>query len=77
MLEDKIMTKKRFSEAVETLVAKEDMSYIDAMTYFVEYRKLDFRNVPKLMTDSLKQKVEAEAKRNNLLREKKGNTLPV
>ena len=67
MLEDKIMTKKRFSEAVETLVAKEDMSYIDAMTYFVEYRKLDFRNVPKLMTDSLKQKVEAEAKRNNLL----------
>lgn len=77
MLEDKILTKKRFSEAVETLVSKNDMSYLDAMAYFVEVRKIDVRNVPKLMTDSLKQKLEAEAKRNNLLREKRGNTLPV
>jgi hypothetical protein len=76
-LKAKIMTRKRFSTAVENLVAQGNVTYIDAAAYVVEERGLDYRNLKKLLTDSLKQKIEAEAASLNLLREKKGNKLPV
>ena len=73
----KIMTKKRFSTAVEQLVVKGNMSYIDAATYIIEERGMDYSNLKKLLTDSLKDKMEAEAIRLNLIRGKKGNQLPI
>jgi len=76
-LEQKIMTKKRFSTAVEQLVVKGNMSYIDAATYIIEERGMDYTNLKKLLTDSLKDKMEAEAIRLNLIRGKKGNQLPI
>jgi len=76
-IEQKIMTKKRFSTAVEQLVVKGNMSYIDAATYIIEERGMDYSNLKKLLTDSLKDKMEAEALRLNLIRGKKGNQLPI
>lgn len=76
-IEQKIMTRKRFSTAVEQLVAKGNMSYIDAATYIIEQRGMDYSNLKKLLTDSLKDKMEAEAMRLNLIRGKKGNKLPI
>ena len=76
-LEQKIMTRKRFSTAVEQLVAKGNMSYIDAATFIIEKRGMDYTNLKKLVTDSLKDKMEAEALRLNLIRGKKGNKLPI
>ena len=40
-LEHKIMTKKRFTLAIEACVVKNKMSYIDAMTYIIEQRGMD------------------------------------
>tara|TARA_Y100000385_G_scaffold286138_1_gene347545 strand:- start:2265 stop:2504 length:240 start_codon:yes stop_codon:yes gene_type:complete len=77
ILKEKIMTKKRFSTAVEELVAKNKMSYMDAMNYVIEKRGMDYGNIKKLLSDSLKEKVTAEAQGLNLIRDKKGNTLPV
>ncbi len=76
-IDQKIMTRKRFSTAVEQLVAKGNMSYIDAATYVIEKRGMDYSNLKKLLTDSLKDKMEAEAVRLNLIRGKKGNKLPI
>ena len=76
-IKEKIMTRKRFSAAVENLVAKGNTTYIDAASYVVEQRGLDYKNLKKLLTDSLKQKIEAEASSLNLIRVKKGNKLPV
>jgi hypothetical protein len=76
-LEQKIMTKKRFSTAVEQLVVKGNLSYIDAATYIIEERGMDYSNLRKLLTDSLKDKMEAEAIRLNLIRGKKGNQLTI
>ena len=53
------------------------MSYIDAATYVVAERGVDYRNMKKLLTDSLKQKIEEEASNLNLIRAKKGNKLPL
>ena len=78
MMEEKRMTKKRFSTAVEELVSKrKDMDYLDAMVYIVKQRGLDMRNVPKLLTDSLKEKLEAQVTSKNLIKQKKKNSLPV
>jgi len=76
-LEPKIMTKKRFSAAVEYLVANNNMSYIDATSYVIEERAMDYKNMKKLLTDSLKQKIEEEAASLNLIKIKRGNKLPL
>mgnify|MGYP000642079598 FL=1 len=78
MLEEKIMTRKRFSTAVETLVQQsKGLTYIEAAAYIIEQRGMDFKSLNRLLSDSLKQKIEAEATNLNLLRNKKKNTLPV
>ena len=76
-LDVKIMTRKRFSTAVEQLVAKGNLSYIDAATFIIEKRGMDYSNLKKLLTDSLKEKIVAEASGLNLIRVKRGNKLPI
>ena len=76
-LEHKIMTRKRFSAAVEHLVANNSMSYIDAASYVIETRAMDYKNLKKLLTPSLKQKIEEEASSLHLIKAKRGNKLPV
>ena len=71
------MTRKRFSTAVEQLVSEKNISYIDAATYVVEMRGLDYNNLKKLLTDSLKAKIEEEAASLHLLNVKQGNKLPI
>ena len=71
------MTKKRFSAAVEHLVANNNMSYIDSAAYIVEQRGMDYKNMKKLLTDSLKQKIEEEAASLNLIKIKRTNKLPL
>jgi hypothetical protein len=53
------------------------MSYIDAATYIIEERGMEYSNLRKLLTDSLKDKMECEAIRLNLIKGKKGNQLPI
>ena len=76
-VEQKVMTKKRFSAAVEHLVANNNMSYIDSAAYIVEQRGMDYKNMQKLLTDSLKQKIEEEAASLNLIKIKRTNKLPL
>ena len=77
VLEDKIMTKKRFSAGIETLVRDTGMSYIDAATFIIEDRGMEYRNLGKLLSDSLKDKIEVEASNLNLIKTIRGNTLPL
>lgn len=78
MIEQKIMTRKRFSTAVENLVSQgKGLSYIEAAAYLIEQRGMDFKSLNRLLSDSLKQKIEAEASDLNLLRTKQTNKLPL
>ena len=76
-LEHKIMTKKRFTKAVEVLVSQKNMSYLDAMTYIIEERGMDYMNVKKLISPALKEKLTQEAAGLRLIKIKKKNSLPV
>ena len=79
VFEHKIMTRKRFSMAVEKLVAESNnVSYIDAAVMVIEERGMPYVNLKRLLTDSLKAKIENEASSLNLIRGKtKGNKIPV
>ena len=79
IVQHKIMTKKRFSMAVENLVANNnDISYIDAAVMIIEERGMQYQNLKKLLTDSLKDKIEHEANTLNLIRgASKTNKLPI
>lgn len=78
MIEQKIMTRKRFSAAVENMVSdSKGVSYIEAAAYIIEERGMDFKSLNRLLSDSLKQKIEAEAVDLNLLRTKQTNKLPI
>jgi len=77
-IEGKIMTKKRFSLAVEKLVAsRPGVSYIDAAVVIIEERGMDYSNLKRLLTPSLKAKIEEEASSLNLIRGDKKNKLPL
>lgn len=77
-IEGKIMTKKRFSLAVEKIVAtRPGVSYIDAAVAIIEDRGMDYSNLKRLLTPSLKSKIEEEASSLNLIKGKKANKLPI
>ena len=77
-IEGKIMTKKRFSLAVEKIVATQPgVSYIDAACMIIEDRGMDYSNLKRLLTPSLKSKIEEEASGLNLIKGERTNKLPI
>lgn len=74
MLED-ILTKRTFTQQVEKLVSSEKMTYMEAILHICEQRSIDPLDVGKLISPTIKAKVEAEAQSSNLL--PKSNTLPL
>tara|TARA_Y100000590_G_scaffold345934_1_gene395915 strand:- start:794 stop:1012 length:219 start_codon:yes stop_codon:yes gene_type:complete len=56
-----ILTKKKFTTAVEELVIHKKLSYIDAIVYFCQENHLEPDSVKGLITPPLKEKIEAEA----------------
>lgn len=74
IIENKIITKKRFSEAVEKIVLGKNMSWMDGVIKVCEDNGIDPSEVNRLLSESIKQKIEAEAMRLNLI--PRGNELP-
>jgi hypothetical protein len=70
---DNILTKQTLTQTVERLVAKEHMTYMEAVLHVCEERLIDPLDIGKLISPSIKAKIEAEAMSNNLL--PKSNTL--
>lgn len=66
-LENKILNKKKFSELVEYTIIAHRCTATDAVLYVCEDNLLDPSDVKKLLSDSIIQKIEAEARKVNLL----------
>jgi len=70
-VEEFVLTKKRFSKMVEQYVSSHpDSSYMDAVLEVCDERAIDPHDISTLICKSIRQKIEAEAVRNNLI---KGN----
>lgn len=64
---DNLLTKASFTQIVEDLVRKEQMTYIEAILHLCEERGIDPSDVGKLVTPAIKSKLEAEGMAANLL----------
>ena len=73
MIEQKFLTKSKFSVLIENAVIKKKMSYMDAVLDVCEKNDIDPEDVKKVISTPIKDKIEAEAMRLNCL--PKGNTL--
>ncbi len=60
-----ILTKKKLHEMVEILVRTEDLSYIEALIHVCEEKNLDPIDIVKLISPTLKSKIELEAMSRN------------
>jgi hypothetical protein len=77
MLEGKILTKKRFSTAVEKKVSKFQLSYLDAILEVCEELEFPVEDVARVITPNLKEKVTAEAQRLRMIKDSNTATLPI
>jgi len=67
------MTKKKFSEMIETIVRTKKMSYMDAIIYLCEENKIEIEDSRKYINPIIKGKLEGEAMELNFI--PKRNTL--
>lgn len=76
MIEDTILTKKKFALLVEANVVNLKLTYMDAILKVCADRELDPADIGKLISPVIKDKLEAECIEMKIL---KGNTaqLPV
>ena len=63
----KLLTKQQFAVEIETRVGKLSMGYLESILDFCNSIGIEPDEVSKLVVGSLKEKLEAEAMRNNLL----------
>jgi len=69
------LTKKTFSQTVESLVRESRLSYIESVVELCERENIDPEDVKKYLSDSIKEHIEAEARGLNYL--PKQNTLDI
>jgi|TARA_R100000951_G_C2566368_1_gene157302 hypothetical protein len=74
-IEDKILTKKRFCDMVESYVFEKRESYMDAIVDIMKANQIEAERVSVLINTSIKDKLEAEARNLNYL--ERINTLPL
>jgi len=74
-IEDKIITKKRFCDMVESYVFDKRQSYMDAVIDIMTENHIEPERVGVLINTSIKDKLEVEARNLNFL--ERINTLPL
>ena len=71
-----IMSSNAFVSMVEVRISEQGMSYLEAITDVCEKTGLEFENVSKLMTPTMRKLLAAEATSLNLLK-RTGSRLPI
>ena len=73
--EERLMTPKKFSIAIEKTVKQSGISYMDALVDYCNKNQIEPEQIKPLITKSLKEKVEVDARNLNFL--PKVATLPI
>ena len=72
------MNSKEFSLIIEKVVKdKRPISYMDAIVWYCEENKIEIESASRLITKSLKEKIQVEAMNANMLKLEKGGKLPI
>ena len=72
------MNSKEFSLIVEGVVKdKKPITYMDAILWYCEENQIEVESVGRLISKALKEKIQVEASKANLIKIPETGTLPV
>ena len=71
------MYSKKFALTIESIVKEKRISYMDAILKFCEENDIDPSSVGSLINKSLKEKIQLEAEKLNLIEKSSTATLPL
>ena len=72
------MNSKEFSLIIEGVVKdKRPITYMDAIIWYCEQNNIEIETTSRLISKSLKEKIQVEAMNANMLKVEKGGKLPV
>ena len=71
------MNSKEFSLNIESIVKEKRISHMDAVVWYCDENELDTSQVSSLISKSLKEKIQVEASRLNMLKIPKCGVLPI
>lgn len=74
-LGEMMLSKQKFTRMIEDTVMRTKLSHIDAVVHICEKNNLEIEDVKKYISEPIKEKIEAEARRLNFL--PRGNELPL
>ena len=72
-----LMTSKKFAMTIEAIVKEKKIPYMDAILKFCEDNEIDPSSVGSLINKSLKEKIQLEAEKLNLIEKSSTATLPL
>ena len=71
------MNSKKFAMNIESIVKEKKIPYMDAVVKFCEDNDIDLATVGPLINKSLKEKIQLEAEKLNLIERSSTATLPL
>jgi hypothetical protein len=75
-VDDFILTKKSFGKLIDDMVKDRHITYMESIIEICKVRMIDPSDVGPLINQRIRDKIEAEAIRNNMMKSG-GNTLPL
>ena len=76
-INDKFISRDKFTEDIEKIVLKTKQPYIDAIVQYCEDNTIDIESVNKLISKPLKEKIRVEAMDLNYLKKTSHGKLPL
>ncbi len=76
-IENKFLTPAKFSMEIETIVANEQMNYIDAICHYCEINNIEVDSVTKLISKPLKERLKYDAISLNFMKKTSRAKLPI
>ena len=77
VIEKKFLTPQKFAIEIESIVANQEMNYIDAICYYCEINNLEIESVTKLVSKPLKEKLKWDAQELNFMKKTSRARLPI
>ena len=71
------MNSKEFSLIIEGIVKEKKISYMDAVIWYCDENDLDPSQISSLISKSLKEKIQVEAQKLNMLNMPRCGELPI
>lgn len=77
-LEKKFLCPDKFAREIEKMVSqRDDLNYITAITEYCESNEIDIESVPKLISKTLKERIQGDALKLNFLKKTSRARLPL